>query len=180
MIEAFWSFLREPFSEHILIPGAFLLGAAGLHYFVQRSRGLARGEEKYRGWQHEEASPALLTELPHQSLASIRRNLRIVEVDLMGAPSVAEFRTLGFDLAIGAVTVDVVSLLREGAHTALIVTMLALHLLLLLAILTYLRAAEASLPEHPANRTRAYAVIAWGALALISAFIFLSKGVGHG
>jgi hypothetical protein len=103
MREAIW-----PFSEHILIPGLFLVFAALLHYFVQRSRGLARGEEKYRGWQHEDRSPAVLTELPHQSLGSIRRNLRIVEVDLMGSRSVAEFRTLGFDLAVAAVTVDVV------------------------------------------------------------------------
>lgn len=167
--------LQNTFVKAIIVPIILAFVAASAEAICALVKGRSKGQYRFRVWirQQQEDSTSVVA-LHNQSLETIRERDDVVDIDSMASFNIADFSTVGIDLAIGAFAVDVASLIEGRGNSTIITYLLVAHLGLLLGTMGFVMASQLSPPDdEKARRYSSLIAILIGLAAMILAFLVI-------
>ncbi|MEW6030420.1 MAG: hypothetical protein ACOYZ8_08010 [Chloroflexota bacterium] len=178
MKEIIETLFQNIFVRTIIVPLLLTIFTALLEYQLKIMNGKGNGDYRYTAWvQQKEIDGSIrIVPYPQQSLEKIiddvkRRKIRLVGIDSMFIPSFMEFGTLALNLVMGAMAVDIASLLSVNNNRGVTGGLIVAHIGMLITVQLLLTTSSMKSPiKSIASEFQAIIAIALGFVAMAITF----------
>ena len=170
--------LQNPFVKIIVIPILLTFLAALFETVSKLVRGIAgKGSGKYKAWvEQPEGIIQVMSTLGAITHMIKEDDASIIEIEQMSSFSLVDYNSIGISLSIGAIVVDVTSLINKSSNPVYAGCIIILHLFFLAGVLIFVSLSHQAAPEEQSyKRRRSLFAMVTGLVAMIMAFAVIGS-----